>query len=321
MTPRKTSWRDFLLTRQDDGSFINRLQVRLTVIGARAALVTTDLPQALLLQPGVAVSGTITANESGGTSPFTIDAAPIENVSVTLGQQTVLTGGTGGDNLTATAPVTLMAAADAAPGAPVAPLLINWSIPGDAGHAPESGTIQVSLGIAAPAEITLQQDVVTPSGTALGGTVSITIRSDGSYSFTTHMHDSGFDPYNFTLRAVLRTASGVQLVLQQTGSVTGTVGDGSRDDDHSSMGSTPGIGDNWADAATATMKASAQVLRRPQGAGRTGGGSCGGAEVLRHRRSGRSRGDGLIVLGDEADIDVYRRRGRSADQAQFPACW
>ena len=255
LTPAGGVDTSFVLTRQDDGSLLFRLQCRVTVVEARATIVTTDLPQPLLLHPGVPVSGTITANQSGGTSAFTIDAPPLPTVAVTLGQQTVLVGGTGGNNLTALVPVTVTAAPNAVPGSPVGPLLITWSLPGDAGHASASGTVPVDLAIAAPAALTLEQDVVTPDGTALGGTVSITVRSDGSYSFSTHMHDSGLDPYSFVVRAVLRTAGGVQLVLQHSGSVAGGL-DGGSSDDHTESGVSAWIGGNWADALTATMSVS-----------------------------------------------------------------
>src|SRR5215472_12241459 len=82
-------------------------------------------------------------------------------------------------------------------------------------HAPISlagltGTAQT------PAAITFHGDVVTPSGTALGGWVEMTLRSDGTYTFKGHMHDSGWDPYDFRVRAVVSTPNLV-VAAQRSG--------------------------------------------------------------------------------------------------------
>ena len=42
-----------------------------------------------------------------------------------------------------------------------------------------------------PEEVQFRQVVTTPSGTALGGSVDLTLRSDGTYKANFHMHDSG----------------------------------------------------------------------------------------------------------------------------------
>jgi hypothetical protein len=64
--------------------------------------------------------------------------------------------------------------------------------------------------------------VTTPPGTQLGGSVGLELRSDGSYTFQGHMHDSGPDPYEFRVRAFLRTPSGVAVSAQHSGHVDGT---------------------------------------------------------------------------------------------------
>jgi len=67
---------------------------------------------------------------------------------------------------------------------------------------------------ALPSQVNFHQEVLTPAGTALGGWVDLTIRSDGNYTFAGHMHDSGFDPYSFRVRVVVQTPAGVAIALQ-----------------------------------------------------------------------------------------------------------
>jgi uncharacterized protein with LGFP repeats len=122
---------------------------------------------------------------------------------------------------------------------------------GQIGWTSQDGTLELP-----PESITLQQNIETPSGTALGGFAAVTLRSDGSYGFVVHLHDSGFESYSFQVRVTLTTASGVQFMAQHSGSVGGTIGGGSRDDDHSEGGFLPWIRDNWPEARTATMSVS-----------------------------------------------------------------
>src|SRR5271167_3784379 len=75
-----------------------------------------------------------------------------------------------------------------------------------------------------PAEMTFHSDVVTPSGTALGGWVEMTLRSDGTFTFKGHMHDSGWDPYDFRVRAVVSTPNLV-VAAQRSGHTDGTGSD------------------------------------------------------------------------------------------------
>ena len=84
-----------------------------------------------------------------------------------------------------------------------------------------------------PESRTFTHQVVTPTGTALGGSAELTIRNDGSYTFRGHLHDSGFDSYEFRLSVVLRTIPEgfISLAELVPGSVAGTVGSGSRDFD------------------------------------------------------------------------------------------
>jgi hypothetical protein len=79
----------------------------------------------------------------------------------------------------------------------------------------------------APSPVVLEQAqysrsgaVITPAGTALGGQVNMTLRSDGSYTVQFHLHDSSvFETFDFTVRTVLVAQSGVAVALQQSGHV------------------------------------------------------------------------------------------------------
>ncbi|MGF9812153.1 hypothetical protein, partial [Bacillus toyonensis] len=70
--------------------------------------------------------------------------------------------------------------------------------------------------------VRMRRRIVTPSGTALGGWAELELRHDGNFVFRGHMHDSGFDPYRFRVRASIATSAGVAIVLQKSGTVEGT---------------------------------------------------------------------------------------------------
>jgi hypothetical protein len=103
---------------------------------------------------------------------------------------------------------------------------------------------------ALPSQVNFHQEVLTPAGTALGGWVDLTIRSDGNYTFAGHMHDSGFDPYSFRVRVVVQTPAGVAIALQHTGHTGGTTGSGGRDDDWSEDGSSSPRAEEFAKVIT-----------------------------------------------------------------------
>ena len=108
--------------------------------------------------------------------------------------------------------------------------------------------------------VTFRANIVTPSGTALGGTVDLTVSSDGRYSFKVHMHDSGFDPYTFRVRCALQAPSGVTLLFQTSGHVDGTgsslLGHVNRDFDHSEEGRNPMISQAWMDVRVGSISVS-----------------------------------------------------------------
>ena len=105
--------------------------------------------------------------------------------------------------------------------------------------------------------LTLHQDITTPSGTALGGTVDLTLFSDGRYSFAVHMHDSGFDPYTFRVRCAYTTPRGLILLFQASGHTDGTgsslFGTLHRDFDHHEEGHNDLIQPNWLDIRGGSM--------------------------------------------------------------------
>ena len=72
------------------------------------------------------------------------------------------------------------------------------------------------------APVSFHEVIVTPSGTALGGTVDVTVSRAGSFSFNVHMHDSGFDPYTFRVRCALQSPGGLVLLFQTSGHTDGT---------------------------------------------------------------------------------------------------
>lgn len=98
--------------------------------------------------------------------------------------------------------------------------------------------------------VSFHQEVVTPSGTALGGDVDITFRGDGSFTFSFHMHDSGVPDYNFQVRAIFVASNGMTFVAQHSGHVEGTESTTlthapNRDNEYSEDGTNPLIEANW----------------------------------------------------------------------------
>jgi len=67
-------------------------------------------------------------------------------------------------------------------------------------------------------------------GVPVGGNSHLTLRSDGTYTFTGHYHDSGFPSYNVELAWGIRTSLGRVYTFAHNGRVHGTDESGSRDD-------------------------------------------------------------------------------------------
>jgi hypothetical protein len=110
------------------------------------------------------------------------------------------------------------------------------------------------------APVSFSANVVTPAGTALGGSVNLTVFSDGRYAFKVNMHDSGFDPYTFRVRCALQSPGGVVLVFQVSGHVDGTgsnlLGHVNRDFDHNEEGQNKLIANYWMDVRASSLSVS-----------------------------------------------------------------
>ena len=108
--------------------------------------------------------------------------------------------------------------------------------------------------------VSFHENIITPSGTALGGTVDLTLFSDGRYSFDVHMHDSGFDPYTFRVRCATKSPSGLTLLFQTNGHTDGTgsdlFGEPNRNFDHHEEGQNTIIAANWLDVRLSTLSVS-----------------------------------------------------------------
>jgi hypothetical protein len=98
------------------------------------------------------------------------------------------------------------------------------------------------------------------SGIAAGGNAHLTVRQDGSYTFSGHFHDSGAAAYNTALVAVVKDLVNRVYSFQHTGRIAGTFESGSRDDNWNVSAVNPAIADNWANiSALATWHAQADV--------------------------------------------------------------
>jgi hypothetical protein len=108
--------------------------------------------------------------------------------------------------------------------------------------------------------VTFHANITTPSGTALGGTVDITLFSDGKFSFNVHMHDSGWDPYDFRVRCAVKAPSGLTILFQTSGHTDGTgsnpLGHVQRDFDHNENGTNPLIQQFWLDVRASSLSVS-----------------------------------------------------------------
>jgi len=93
--------------------------------------------------------------------------------------------------------------------------------------------------------VRMRRGITTPAGTALGGWAELELHADGNYHFRGHMHDSGFDSYEFRVRAAIASTAGVAIVAQKTGDVQGT-----------SSGFSPRRNFDWDDAGFSALMAS-----------------------------------------------------------------
>jgi hypothetical protein len=92
----------------------------------------------------------------------------------------------------------------------------------NAGDGVNNGRLDFSFSILqVPQSKSFNQVIVTPS--AFGGNVSLTLNSDGTGTFAGEMHAGGIPSYNFTVRAVVRSANGkFAAMAQKSGEVEGS---------------------------------------------------------------------------------------------------
>jgi hypothetical protein len=118
---------------------------------------------------------------------------------------------------------------------------------------------------ALPTELQFDNDSITFSdGVAVGGYAHLTLRQDGTYSFSGHFHDSGAAEYNVNFAVVVKDSAGKGYAFQQSGHVAGTLESGSRDFDWDESDKKEVISQNWANLATyAVMNGQASVSLDP----------------------------------------------------------
>jgi hypothetical protein len=112
-----------------------------------------------------------------------------------------------------------------------------------------------------PELVQFRQIVTTPPGTALGGSVDLVLRSDGTYKANFHIHDSGLVDYDFVVRAVFAASNGTAFGLQHSGHVEGTESTTltrgpRRNSDKEIAGFHPFIKDQWRAVKTGKMSVS-----------------------------------------------------------------
>jgi hypothetical protein len=88
--------------------------------------------------------------------------------------------------------------------------------------------------------------IVFPSGTAAGGNAHLTMRQDGTYTFSGHFHDSGGAAYSTALAWVVKDLAGHAYAFKHAGRIAGTFESGSRDDNWNVNASSGEVSDNWA---------------------------------------------------------------------------
>lgn len=123
----------------------------------------------------------------------------------------------------------------------------DW-IPPAKGWEAIGGKFQTFADAAKPSRLDLEAGITIPNGVPVGGSVHVTLFSDGTSTFSGHMHDSGFPDYTYTVicRVVDAQNRAYQFVQPAT-SISGTVSPGeSRDSNWTLNGKAePAIAENW----------------------------------------------------------------------------
>jgi hypothetical protein len=87
--------------------------------------------------------------------------------------------------------------------------------------------------------------IVFGGGVPVGGSAHLTIRKDGSYTFTGHLHDSGATEYSVALAWAVKDFRDMVYTFQHAGHVAGTFETGSRDDDWNIEAHNDALSANW----------------------------------------------------------------------------
>lgn len=121
---------------------------------------------------------------------------------------------------------------------------VEWS----AGDGVHGGQLPLRITvILTPESRVFEHVITTPSGTALGGRVTLTLHNDGRYTYSGEMSGSGFDPYSFRISAVARARDGsLSVAAMKSGTVGGTLGGGSRRFEWSETGHSVHVAEYWA---------------------------------------------------------------------------
>ncbi len=104
--------------------------------------------------------------------------------------------------------------------------------------------------------------IVLRNGVPVGGSSHLTIRDNGSYTFSGHLHDSGGTEYNESVVWAVKDAGNQVYTFSHSGHVAGTFESGSRNDDWQVDSQDGRLADNWANigaGAAGTCEAGANI--------------------------------------------------------------
>jgi hypothetical protein len=123
----------------------------------------------------------------------------------------------------------------------------QW-LPSPAGWESLGGQFTVPRPTVLPGSLDLSSQVTFSDSTALGGSVDITLFSDGTYNFSGHMHDSGAVGYNYSVVCAVLDTNNRAYYFAHQNHVSGTLDPGSRDDSWGGLaGPQADIAANWND--------------------------------------------------------------------------
>jgi hypothetical protein len=113
-------------------------------------------------------------------------------------------------------------------------------------HLPPPSPLSAIIGkLSAPEAVDLTAQIVTSDGVPLGGSVTFTLRSDGTYTFKGDMRATGFPSYHFGLQAYVIGSENVRLAAMSSGQVYGTDTPGDRQRNWQDDLSSAIIKSNW----------------------------------------------------------------------------